>query len=150
MAATDHRELIAARLLAIAAGLVGATRAARNVPTITAKTSPAIVIWDGDEDAQTDHGEGMAQAIELRPEIRILLEAPATSIGTTLNGLRLQLIAAIVGDATLLAACGGSGRGRARIVYQGCSHAIEAGRKVEGEISLNFSFRYTLLTSDLS
>jgi hypothetical protein len=146
----DRREEIAARLLLIAQGLVGPDRAFRNETSVTAKTAPALVVWDGDETTPTEAGEADPQPVELRPEIRILYEASAASIGTAINALRLQVLRAVLSDADLLAACSASARGRRRIIYVGCGPGLEAGRRVEGELSLNFLFRYRLVADELA
>lgn len=151
----DRREEICARLLEIAAGLVGPARAFRNQVTVTAKTEPAIVIWDGDMSTPTDAAiDGASQPVEHRPEIRIHYEAAAASIGTVTNALLLQLIYLLPRDAALLDACsnagGPSGRGRARIVFEGCGQGLDQGRKIEGELSVNFLFRFRLAADELA
>lgn len=151
---TDRRELIAARLLTLAAGIVGATRAVRNATNVSGKSSPAIVVWDGDEAPVTTRGGTDPQTIELMPEIRILAEDAAADIGATLNGLRRQMIYAVQADTTLAGYAGagaGPGRGgKGMVSYQGCQHALEAGRKIEGELSLTFVIRYELIHDELA
>lgn len=150
---TDRRELVAARLLVIAKSIVGDTRAFRNVTNISGKTAPAIVIWDGDETASPSRGGKDPKTVEMSPEIRIICEDTASNIGAILNGLRIRMIYAIQNDAELVSCIGGGnppGRGGiGAIVYQGCNHALEAGRKIEGELLLSFLVRYELVHAEL-
>lgn len=150
--ATDRREQIAARLLALAAGLVGASRAFRNTTSVSAG-SPAIIIWDGDENVVIDANGRYSQLVEMTPEFRLLVEEGAAGVGAALNTLRLQAIAAVLGDATLLGIIGGSATpsaGTGGIAYAGLSYALDQGRKVEGELMLHFAIRYPLLFKELS
>jgi hypothetical protein len=142
---TDRREQICARLLAIADTIAGVKRTARMQEDVTAASGPWIVLWDGDESRATENRRDQNPTIEMNPAIRIVVEAAAKDVGTTLNGIRLAAIKAIVDDATLKAIVGTNGR----VSYDGCTTGIEKGAKVEGELWLNFAFQYPLLHAEL-
>lgn len=141
---TDRREQICARLLAIAGTIAGVAKTARNQTDVSARLGPWIVLWDGDEDNADDSRFG-PPIVDMTPAIRILVEAGAETVGTTLNTIRLAAIKAITTDAQLASIVTSNGS----IYYAGCSTGVEKGAKVEGELWLNFAIRYPLLSDEL-
>lgn len=153
---TDRRELIAARLLALAAAIPGVTEAVRNKIGVTAKTGPRIVVWDGDErvivqkPTSSLKSVGSSVIVEMTPEIQILAEDSSVSVGSRVNAIRLLLLAAITQDAlyanrntagTLASLLGDNGDLR----YEGCGTQLERGQRLEAELRLNFAIVYPLM-----
>ncbi len=148
---TDRREQIAARLVEIAEGIVG--RVGRNAKEMTGRTSPAIVVWDGDEGAEADGSAGRRPVnapvmVDMMPELRILHEQPADDIGTALNALRIEVIKAVIADAVsggLRSIIGSNGWVR----YEGLSTEMAPGRQMEGSMGVRFIVHYPLIPAEL-
>ena len=81
----------------------------------------------------------------MTPEVLILLGNPPQTVGAMLNGLRADLIKAVVTDAQLIALTGPNGRVR----YVGCSTHLGHGRSMEGSMAVHFSFAYVLRPESL-
>ena len=148
---TDKRELILARLVALAAGVTGVANAYRNADEVTEAQRPAVVVYDADEAASSaDLGRGRPSAtvrrIAMTPQVFILLTGKPAGVGTALNGIRAALISAIQSDATLQAIVGPNGS----IAYDGFSTTLSRGRAVEAEGALSFTFNYILNPADLA
>lgn len=146
---TDRREMILARLLAIAKTCPGIAAAFRNKDEISEKQRPAIVILDADEAA--DDGDPASRPsraprrIAMTPEIYILLGARPEELGTAINTLRARLVKAVLSDVQLARIVGSNGEVR----YEGCATALARGRSMEGEMGLSFSFAYVLQPEEL-
>lgn len=143
----DRREEILARLVAIAGGIPGiaAGRVFRNQEDVTARAQPAIVIFDGDETTEAQAKGVSGRMVEMTPEVRVLVDAKAADVGSSLNGFRAALIKAVVEDAELQDAVGSSGVVR----YDGCTTDTAKGERIEGGLGLNFVFKYPLIPSEL-
>ncbi|RWD05498.1 MAG: hypothetical protein EOS57_25655 [Mesorhizobium sp.] len=151
MAYEDPREAILARLLIVAAG-VDATFDARRNETTLPDTQKYVVLLDGAEHTvgtipgRRSDAAPPPQMIEMTPEVQFRLAGKATDVGTDLNLLRINLIAAVMTDATLLALT----VKRQSIVYEGSQTATERGRSMEGGIGVAFAFTYLLKPGELS
>lgn len=141
----DRREAICARLPVIAKGITGIKKTARNEATATAKLGPWIVTHDGDETVLLNKPGAAPRIVEMTPSLRILVEAPAATVGTKLNGFRLALIRAITTDATLQELTGSNGEVR----YDGCRMSSTSGEQKEGEMWIDFAISYPLMPPEL-
>jgi hypothetical protein len=147
----DRRELILARLLEIAEDIPGIRNAYRNQDEINESQRPAILILDADEQAEDRDGGRLGRRpttptrVGMTPEIYIMLAGTPASVGTSLNGFRASLIAAILGDETLGALTGTNGE----ILYLGAATSLARGRQAEGSMGLSFTFTYPLIPSEI-
>lgn len=149
----DLREEILIRLLAVAreaAQSVDADfEAVRNEPNLP-DTAKRVVLLDGDEIAEPTDGDARtpmttARHIVMTPEVQFRLIGKSENSGTDLNALRRALIPAVLGDSELLSLC----TGKTKIRYRGSVTVTERGRKLDGAISVGFSFHYVLKPEDL-
>lgn len=148
----DRREQICARLVEIAQGLVA--KVDRNAPEITGRRGePAIVVWDGEENAVVP-SDGRARPanapsiVEMTPELRVLLGGASEDVGTALNGWRIQVIKAVIADAVsggLAAIVGSNGSVR----YDGLSSGLAAGEQTQAWHGVRFAIRYPLIPAEL-
>ncbi len=144
----DRRETILARLAAVIAGLD--VTAGRNRADVSESALPAIFLHDGLDANEDFPGSWRGPAVtkdmvKLEPQIIIAATGPAETIGATINGLRAQLLVAVLTDAELLAAVGANGQ----IRYVGCALTTEGGESREGQMEVKFGFRYLLAISEL-
>ncbi|RWO90932.1 hypothetical protein [Mesorhizobium sp.] len=141
----DRREAILGRLLVLAAAVDASFEARRNESSLP-DTQKYVVLFDGDEHSMGDvpgrrsDGEPPPQIIEMTPEVQFRLAGRAKDVGTALNLLRIQLIAAVLKDPTLLALT----VRRQSIRFAGSNTATERGRSMEGGIGVAFTFAYLL------
>jgi hypothetical protein len=145
----DIREQILARLRAIAK-VRGIGSVLRNAPMIGDSTElPAVILYDGDETvAETSGHKPTLQPylVTMSPWFQIIMHAAGDDIGEELNVLRLRLLDAVLGDATL-AALSLDNRG---VRYAGALTKFTSARAVQGDMALRFSILYALKPSDLS
>jgi len=144
----DKREQILVRLTAIAEGLSGVALAGRNDIGIAESKRPAIVILDGNEQAEEPRSEKprAPRRVVMSPQIFVMATKDAGSnVGSELNAIRAALVKAAATDATLKSLVGTNGE----IQYQGCETGLARGRQVEGEMSVALSFAYILDPADL-
>ncbi|MCW2854367.1 MAG: hypothetical protein JWM84_4031 [Nocardioides sp.] len=146
----DRREAILARLLEIAAAIPGIVLAARNRPDFSDRARPAILILDADETADDrEKGRGRAanapNLVGMTPEIHVLLGGKHEQIGTQINALRVLLLKAVLTDEALRTIVGPNGE----IRYEACATDLAAGRAVEGNLGVSFTFTYPLIPSEL-
>ena len=145
----DRREEILARLVVIANTITG-VQVFRNRDNIPETERPAICILDADEFADAAAQEkGLRynrgkNIVSLTPEIYILASSDADNIGSTINAIRMKLLKAVLEDNTLASACGSNGRAD----YLGCDSQFATGRKMNGDMSVKFSFTYPLLPEE--
>jgi hypothetical protein len=156
----DRREAILAQLLAIATDAPGVKTAARNRDAPSDEESPAIIIYDGDEQVSDDTdrpGEIRKVAVKPRivamsPTIEVVLGASPADAGTLINALRIYLFKTILQDETLAALVVNSvatppvARG---IHYLGCEMGSALGRSLQANMVLNFAFTYVLNVLEL-
>jgi hypothetical protein len=146
----DKREAILARLEAIVA-VDGFTTTGRNLADLEDEDLPALVVADGDEEAEeTDAGGSKLPA--LRPRIMVMAPAIAAvligkpeDLGPLASELRARLIDAVANDATLQGLCLNK-----RMSYEGCkTQALKGGRGAMLAMSLMFTFTYVFRPQDL-
>jgi hypothetical protein len=140
----DRREEILSRLLEIAKSIVGMDKAFRNRVEIAESARPAIIILDADELAdEADVGRGRPplapRIVGMTPEIYMLLGETPENVGVALNTLRAAFIKAVLSDSSLVVLCHNGD-----IRYEGFSTGLAAGRSMEGECGVSFTFRYVL------
>lgn len=145
---SDNREAILARLVEIAQDEFGNAQVARNVTEITESSSPFIVIMEGDEvampgDLGKSRGPISPRRVVMTPQILIAVSASSASVGATLNQARAALIDAVLTDATLAALCAAGDRVR----YEGAISDLASGRKMQGQLALQFRLTYVLMPS---
>ena len=148
MAQIDRRESILARLLEIAAGITGITRALRNQENVSGRIGPTIGLWDGDESSLTETRgarDTSPRLIEMTPEFRVFEDATAATVGTSLNGFRAAIIKAVLSDAQLQGFVGNNGG----MFYRGLSTETRTGERIEGGVSLTFALQYPLIIDEL-
>lgn len=145
---TDKREQILDRLVAVLEDVDGVGEVERNIDIADEVTSPTIVVYDGDEEAE-ELGLGQAarraHRVTMTPEVWVALGAHAESVGTDLNTMRARIIKAVVEDTQLATICGPNGNLR----YRGLNSALHRARSVIGVQLLTFSFTYVLKASEL-
>lgn len=142
----DTREAILVRLLAIIGGFVSRTR--RNSDDLSAKTGSAGVLSDGDETItdiplrKNNRGDPriIKDFLQMTPNITIIVGASTENIGTELNGLRAQMLPAIVNDSELISLVGPNGE----IRYTGMTLETQAGESREGRLTLDMRLTYVL------
>ncbi|MBR0687347.1 hypothetical protein JQ594_15555 [Bradyrhizobium manausense] len=151
----DRREAILAQLLAIATAAPGVRTAARNRDAPSDEESPAIIIYDGDEQVlESSDVPGNIQKpatkpriIPMSPTIEVMLGGKPEEVGTKINDLRVYLLKTIIQDETLASlvvsdvASPPMARG---IHYLGCSMGSNLGRSLQANLVLNFAFTYVL------
>lgn len=144
---TDRRELILERLVAIGRTLPGLALVDRNRVAVSDLSLPALVVHDGAETAAEDdpplRPTRTPRRVVMTPQVALLARAADGPVGSALNALRAALVAAVEGDAELLALTR-LGEGSAR--YQGGGLALDEG---VGELSVDFAVAYILDPSEL-
>jgi hypothetical protein len=138
----DPREAIMARLLELMKLVVTPDNVFRNKIEVAEARRPAIVCLDSDEtrdqtlDASGRNRPPTAPVIMVfNPEVFILVQEKEENVGTALNSWRAQIVKAVMKDATLKSLCH-------EIRYDGFITALAAGRTMEGQGRVHFSFLY--------
>lgn len=146
MAATpgDRRELILARLAVVLAACVPERNFQRNPGSLDEYARPGIALMDADENPvlqRPPNSPARAPVLMgLTPEIYIFADgAGDVNPGTKLNALRQAIIRAVLTDSALLALCTDDA-----IQYEGFASGFAAGRTLEGEGGIGFTFMYAL------
>lgn len=144
----DRREGVVARLKTIAAGIDGINKVERNVISITDVQRPAIIIYDGSEEAVEPQSSrtGLPAIVTMTAEMRILLGASPANVGTDINALRMAVMHDVLTDASLQTIIGANGRVR----YGGCETELGQGRTLDGDMVMRFNITYPLLQAELS
>lgn len=151
-AETDKRELILERLKVLFAAVEGIKKVVRNSLDVPEKDRPAVVILDADEASEDEVADGRGRPagavlpviVSMTPEIFIVTGHRAANIGTELNALRFKLLKAVLRDETLLSLVKDGD-----IKFLGFATGLAAGRSMEGEAGISFSFRYLIQPSKL-
>jgi hypothetical protein len=146
----DPREAILARLLIVAGAVDTSLNAIRNESDPAAANLPAVILFDGEENARDTDPAGRTAAtirlVDMTPEVQFRLKGKAEDVGTKLNVYRAKLIKAVVNDATLL----GLTVNNRSIRYQGSMTATERGKSMEGGIGVAFTFTYVLKPDEVA
>lgn len=145
----DTRELILDRLAAVVAALPGVGKTSRNDTVTFEEGLPSVMMLDGDESASDEPvGKGRPaygpNTVSLAPELYVISEADAETVGEVITSTTDALISAVLNDATLLGLCQDGD-----IRFEGMTTSFTvASRKVLGEASVNIVFHYSLVPDD--
>lgn len=151
----DRREAILAQLLAIATEAPGIKTAARNRDAPSDEESPAIIIYDGDEQVSETSDAPFEirkpaikpRIVAMSPSIEVALGAAPSAAGTAINAMRAYLYKTIIQDetlASLVISDMGSPPMARGIHYLGCSMGSDLGRTLQANLVMNFAFTYVL------
>lgn len=133
----------------------------RNRIDVPENARPGIVLLDADETAKSEEIAGKKRPasgpvrVELTPEIYLLASgkpdvtggepaADGKAIGKALNARRAKVIKAVLTDATLIELAHDGA-----IRYEGFATGLAAGRSMEGEAGISFTFEYMLFPAKL-
>lgn len=147
----DQREVILARLVALAAEIDGVNAVVRNTLDVAGLARPAVVIHDGTELVATAPDDIRArnsslQIMELSPLLMVIVRGGGSADpGVLMSLYRSQIVAGILRDSAILAAIGTNGRVR----YEGCAVAVPDAEAQEHRIELSLTFRYPFRLDDL-
>lgn len=146
---TDKREQIMSRLLAIAGEVEGVVEAGRNDIDRSESRQPAIVLLEGDEQANEDDPRSRPshapRRVTMTPQLVIMQKADVENVGTDLNAFRAALIKAVCTDAQLSAL---SMNGH-NVQYLGMQSDFAFGRQMLGRMAVMFGITYALKPADL-
>ncbi len=127
-----------------AAAVAGVKLAGRNKVVPGDTQFPALIILDGEEQADDRDPDirpaSAPRRIKMRAVIEILLGTLPEDVGTQLNSFRRLVLNAIFTDVTLL---GLTLNGRS-IRYLGCNTGFDMGRQLEGTMWVHVEFTYFL------
>jgi hypothetical protein len=143
MALKDRRELILTRLMEIGVALPGIESAFRNSDTVPEKARPAFLLQDGDEFATDADRTAQIQRsgiymTTMTPMITLFASGSTETMEKTLSDIRVSLINSVCSDQTIKNLTGTNGN----IRYNGCRTSDEFGRRLEGELRVDFEFTY--------
>lgn len=139
----DRRELILSRLMEIGVALPGIESAFRNSDTVPDKARPAFLLSDGDEfSTDADRAAQLQKSgiylTTMTPMITLFASGSTDTMEKTLSDIRVELAYAVCSDLTIKALTGTNGN----IRYNGCRTSDEFGRRLEGELRVDFEFTY--------
>lgn len=145
----DLRETILARLLVVAKAIPGVETCERNLDDIGDAALPAIILFDGDEEASENmKARGLApNTVEMLPSFEIHYGDVPENVGTTANEWRAKLIKAILSDAALATSCGNIPNAGAR--YVRTTTGLSAGRNAIAKQTVAFGIHYSFKPSAL-
>jgi hypothetical protein len=139
----DRRELILSRLMEIGVALPGIEAAFRNSDTVPEKARPAFLLSDGDEFSTDADREAQIQRVgiyktTMTPAITLFASGSTDTMEKTLSDIRVELVNAVCTDETIKSLTHPTGNVR----YNGCRTSDEFGRRLEGELRVDFEFTY--------
>jgi hypothetical protein len=139
MALSTDREPILVRLGEILAGIEGIKAFKRNEPLVDDGNLPGIMLFDGDEVADSeDHSRGRSALVRSRvamsPEIYLLTSETAEQTGPVLNRLLWRIVHFVMSDAPLKALLVDG-----QIRYDGMQTGLALGRSMAGELGIQFT-----------
>jgi hypothetical protein len=140
----DVREEIMARITTLIGGLTGVETAARNLDEIADIKLPAIVLYDGDEEASPDNlrATGLKPTvIHATPQIFVKIQDTPDNVGTSTNAWRAAVLSTLLGDQTLAAICGIHSP-YAGVRFVGAATSLIPGRLSQVSMTLHFSICY--------
>src|SRR5689334_8338683 len=102
----DLRETILAQLLTTAKTISGVETCERNLDDVADIVTPAILLFDGDEEAfDNPRAIGMAaNVVTMQPIFEIHLGDVPENVGTTVNGWRATLLKTFLTETTIATA----------------------------------------------
>jgi hypothetical protein len=144
---SDRREEILYRIEQILNDIPGILTLFRNVDEIPESSRPCLVLIDGDEAiSPTATGRnGQPMVMEMNPIIAIGVSDRPSTLGAQANGFRASILAALLGDAELLALATSNGR----IHYTGANGKLSHGSLMASDLQLNFTIAYKLDPAEL-
>lgn len=150
----NTREEICARLVVLLEGLKAAptpvderlVTVARNRGKLDNDRLPAGYVLDGDEQVTLPgdrRGRVLMQPVLaiMRPQVFVVLKTKTPQnegVGQLLNAYRKRIITLFADDAQLRALVGSNGD----IAYEGIVTDLKSGMPMDGQMQLNFAFRY--------
>lgn len=155
----DKRELILLRIKAILEAVPGITGVFRDRGEFPDDKRPVVVLLDGAEIkllgpealGRSRPGENRVapSIMSLRPQIffidKVKAKRDSEEYGPELSAWRVRLLKALMQDPQLIALVGPNGD----IEYLGSDTDMQTGRSMEGELQINFAFRYVFNPRDL-
>lgn len=146
----DRRELIIARLFAVAASVEGIETAVRNRTEFDDTRLPAVSVLEGDEevddrDIPLTRPSDRPYRVIATPQVFIRVATDVDNAGTNLNTIRQRIIKAVLQDAELNA-LSLNGRG---VRPAGQVSQLHAARSMIGASALMFSIEYIFSTAEL-
>lgn len=145
----DRRELIMARMLTVLADIAGVETAARNLDEIADIKTPAIVLYDGDENAlDLERAVGdKPNTVIAEPVIVLSLKDVPEASGTMANAFVLEIKKSLLFDSELATLCGVTTRSGIR--YMGISeNSLTPGRATVVTLNLHFNATYAFQPSE--
>jgi len=121
----------------------------RNRGVLKTDKLPAVVLLDGSEshDVRTENRGRMfmnANIVTMTPQIFVLLVArnfPSNvAVGDELNAFRTAVIRAVANDTQLASLCGPNGG----VSLRRCETDMQTGSTLEGQLRMDFAFKYVL------
>ena len=145
----DTREEILVQILTVLDGIQSGAFVMRNVTAISDDQRPAVVLVDGEEDADEGDANPFGTAprrVIMRPQIYCFVSEQDELVGTALNNMRVLIVKAILEDPTLRQlSLQNNG-----VSYEGANFIAESGRRIEGALGLQFAVRYILRPDQLT
>lgn len=141
----DLRETLLAQVLTTLKTIGGVEVCERNLNDIADISLPAIILFDGGEEAfDNTRARGLAaNTVEMRPTVDVYIKEVPETIGTEINSWRATVLAALLADATIRSACDGIPNGGMR--YLGCETGLSDGRAATMRLSLSLAINYPFL-----
>lgn len=138
----DLRETLLAQILTTLKTISGVEVCDRNLNDISDVSLPAIILFDGGEEAfDNPRARGLAaNVIEMRPMIDVYIKDVPETVGTDINEWRATVLKSLLGDATISAYCNGIPNGGIR--YLGCETSLADGRAATMRLSLSLAINY--------
>lgn len=148
--ATDIRESILLRLLAIIGAVEGVKAVARNAQDVKDLARPGIVMHDGHEELNESVGRpdlrGRLQMQIMSPQICVYFSTATNDVGPVANSYRMRVLAAIFNDAQLKGFLFDE-----EIRYQGCTLVPpEVTESRETRLEIEVAFTYPFRVSDFT
>jgi len=146
----DTREVLLSRLVTVCGAVEGVNAAGRNVLDVANLVRPAVIVQDGIEELR-DSPPGARYTelgrMELTPDVTVIVRGGnGVDGGGLLSLYRKRVLAAVLGDAELIAATGRNGG----IRYGGCLAAPPDPEGREYRLDLTLVFTYVFKLDDLA
>lgn len=146
----DRRSEIMQRLEDILRGVVGQTALFRHREEAPEEPRPAILLNDGDENAEENVSLGPARGtkmspVTMTPEIVLYTSGQSRQMAADLAELRRDVIAAVLNDTTLREIVGANGD----IRYLGFINSNQFGRRFVGGGIVSIAITYPCIASEM-